>query len=57
MKLKHSRGDKEFNPETLALGYGYDPTLSEGAVKPPIFLTSTFQFRSAEEGKAYFELA
>ena len=32
------------------LGYGYDPLLSEGAVKPPVFLTSTFVFRSAEEG-------
>ena len=57
MKRKHSHGDREFNPETLALGYGYDPALSEGAVKPPIFLTSTFQFASAEEGKRFFELA
>jgi methionine-gamma-lyase len=44
-------------PETLMMGYGYDPSLSEGAVKPPIFQTSTFAFRSAEEGKAFFELA
>ena len=57
MKRAHSRGNKEFNPETLALGYGYDPFLSEGAVKPPVFLTSTFQFGSAEEGKRFFELA
>ncbi len=47
----------EYNPETLALGYGYDPLLSEGAVKPPLFLTSTFQFKSAQEGKKFFELA
>lgn len=39
------------------MSYGYDPHLSEGAVKCPIFQTSTFVFRSAEEGKAYFELA
>ncbi|MHC4814106.1 MAG: cystathionine gamma-synthase family protein [Planctomycetota bacterium] len=57
MKRRHSDGDKEFNPETLALGYGYDPTLSEGSVKPPVFLTATFQFASAEEGKRFFELA
>ena len=57
MKRHHSSGHKEFNPETLALGYGYEPELSQGAVKPPVFLTSTFQFRSAEEGKRYFELA
>lgn len=44
-------------PETLMMGYGYDPRLSEGAVKCPIFLTSTFAFRSAEEGKAFFEIA
>jgi len=44
-------------PETLMMGYGYDPALSEGAVKVPIFQTSTFVFKSAEEGKAFFELA
>lgn len=39
------------------MSYGYDPTLSEGALKCPIFPTSTFVFRTAEEGKAFFELA
>lgn len=57
MKRRHSDGGKEFNPETLALGYGYDPTLSEGSLKPPVFLTSTFQFESAAAGKRFFELA
>ncbi len=57
MKIKHSKFNKEYHPETLALGFGYDPMLSEGAAKPPVFLTSTFQFRSAEEGKKFFELA
>jgi len=57
MRRRHSSGDKDFNPETLALGYGYDPFLSEGSLKPPVFLTSTFQFDSAEEGKRFFELA
>ncbi len=57
MDRKHSKGGKDFNPETLALGYGYDPFLSEGAVKPPVFLTSTFQFKNAEAGKRHFELA
>ncbi len=45
------------HPETLMMGYGYDPFLSEGAVKPPVFLTSTFAFRNAEAGKHFFELA
>ena len=37
-------GEHELNAETLMLGYGYDPSLSEGSVKPPVFLTSTFVF-------------
>jgi methionine-gamma-lyase len=37
------------------LGYGYDPALSEGSVKQPVFLTSTFVFRTAEEGRDYFD--
>lgn len=41
-------------PETLALSYGFDPFLSEGAIKPPVFLTSTFAFRKAEDGKKFF---
>lgn len=44
-------------PETRMLGYGYKPELSEGAVKCPIFQTSTFVFKSAEAGKAFFEMA
>jgi len=39
------------------MGYGYSPHLSEGALKPPLFQTSTFVFGTAEEGKASFELA
>ncbi|WP_204324612.1 PLP-dependent transferase, partial [Stenotrophomonas maltophilia] len=35
--------------------YGFDPQLSEGAVKPPVFLTSTFVFKSAEEGRDFFD--
>ncbi len=44
-------------PESLMMTHGYKPELSEGAIKPPIFQTSTFAFKTAEEGKAYFELA
>ncbi len=44
------------HPETLMMGYGYSPTLSEGALKPPIFLTSTFVFESAQQGKDLFDL-
>ena len=48
---------KPVRPESLMMSYGYDPTLSEGAVKPPIFQTSTFAFETAEDGKAFFEVA
>ncbi len=47
--------NRKLQPETLMLGYGYDPKLSEGAVKPPVFLTSTFVFTSAEHGKEFFD--
>lgn len=47
----------ELSPESLMMSYGFKPSLSQGAIKSPIFQTSTFVFESAEEGKAYFELA
>jgi methionine-gamma-lyase len=49
--------DHQFKPESLMMSYGYKPALSEGAIKSPIFQTSTFVFKSAEEGKALFEVA
>ncbi|MBB6468805.1 methionine-gamma-lyase [Aminobacter lissarensis] len=48
-------GNHRLHPETLMLSYGFDPQLSEGAVKPPVFLTSTFVFKSAEEGRDFFD--
>src|SRR6476659_6554315 len=48
-------GNHMLHPETLMLNYGYDPQLSEGAVKPPVFLTSTFVFKTAEEGQDFFD--
>ncbi|MCR9084357.1 MAG: PLP-dependent transferase, partial [Cyclobacteriaceae bacterium] len=44
-------------PESLMMSYGYKPEWSEGAVKCPIFQTSTFVFKSAKEGKEFFEIA
>ena len=44
-------------PESLSMGYGYKPEWSEGSIKSPIFQTSTFVFRTAEEGKHFFEIA
>ncbi len=48
-------GNHPLHPETQMLNYGYDPELSEGAVKPPVFLTSTFVFNSAEDGRDFFD--
>ena len=40
-----------FRPETLAVSHGYDPQQGMGAVKPPIFMTSTFVYPSAQHAK------
>ncbi len=50
-----SIGGRNLRPSTLMMGHGYDPMLSEGALKPPIFLTSTFTFENAAAGKIHFE--
>ncbi len=53
LKMKN----RPFHPESLMMSYGYKPELSEGSIKCPIFQTSTFVFKNAEEGKAFFEVA
>jgi len=50
-----SIGDRKLKPATLMMGHGFDPMLSEGSLKPPIFLTSTFVFPNAAAGKRHFE--
>ena len=50
-----SIGNHQLSPATLMMGHGFDPVLSEGSLKPPIFLTSTFVFENAAEGKRFFE--
>ena len=49
--------DHKLKPESLMMTHGYKPELSEGAIKCPIFQTSTFVFKTAEEGKKFFEVA
>src|SRR5688500_15602881 len=55
---KHSKkthiGNHPLHPETQMMNYGFDPALSEGAVKPPVFLASAFVVRSAEGGRDFF---
>ncbi|MEO5937539.1 MAG: cystathionine gamma-synthase family protein [Sphingomonas sp.] len=50
-----SIGGRKLKPSTMMMGHGYDPVLSEGSLKPPIFLTSTFVFPNAAAGKRHFE--
>jgi methionine-gamma-lyase len=49
--------EHSFSPESQMMSFGYKPELSEGAIKCPIFQTSTFAFKKAEDGKAFFEVA
>ena len=49
-------GNHQLRPESLMMGYGYDPQLSEGSIKVPNFQTSTFVFKSAEDGKNFFNI-
>nr|MBA2635212.1 PLP-dependent transferase [Sphingomonas sp.] len=48
-------GNHQLNPSTMMMGFGFDPSLSEGSLKPPVFLTSTFVFENAAAGKRFFE--
>ncbi|MCJ8340946.1 MAG: cystathionine gamma-synthase family protein [Pseudomonadales bacterium] len=50
-------GDHALAPESMMLHHGYDPKLSEGAVKCPQFQTSTFVFDSSQHGKDFFNYA
>jgi len=57
MKNTENMDYSKMRPESLMMSYGYKPSLSEGAIKCPIFQTSTFVFQNAQEGKNFFEIA
>jgi len=42
---------RRLHPETITVGHGYDPASASGAAKPPLYLTSTFVYRSAQHAK------
>jgi cystathionine gamma-synthase/methionine-gamma-lyase len=42
---------RPLHPDTIAITKGYDPASAHGAAKPPLYLTSTFTYRSAEQAK------
>ena len=45
----------KFKPESLMMSHADRPAWAKGAIKSPIYQTSTFGFERAEEGKAFFE--
>ena len=46
--------DKTKGFSTRAIHHGYDPMSADGALTPPLHLTSTFAFDTAEQGGARF---
>ena len=48
-------GDHLLHPETFDAGLRLRSRSVRGAVKQPVFLTSTFVFRTAEEGRDFFD--
>lgn len=46
----------DLKPESQMMSYGFDPFMSEGSVKPPVFLTSTYAFKNAEDGEEFFHI-
>jgi len=44
-------------PETAILTRGFDPKLSVGSVRPPVYRTSTFVFSSPEAAERAFAIA
>src|SRR5579864_7559887 len=43
-------------PETAVLTRGFDPALSVGAARPPVYRSSTFVFPSPEAAERAFEI-
>ena len=53
--MRHT--SKAKNPQsfaTRAIHHGYDPLENEGSLTPPIHMTSTFVFETAQQGSARF---
>ena len=47
------RRPAEFHPETIAAAYGVASDTAFGAVAPPLYLSSTYEFAGFEEPRAY----
>ncbi|MFI5019590.1 MAG: methionine gamma-lyase [Dongiales bacterium] len=51
---KKARPNRQPGLSTRAIHLGYDPATEKGALTPPIFMTSTYAFESAEAGGDMF---
>lgn len=49
-----NENSKEKGFATRAIHDGYDPSTAEGSLVPPLYMTSTFTFETAEQGAALF---
>ena len=54
MSIEKKRGNAAWGPSTRAIHLGYDPMEHEGAVTPPVYMTSTYTFETAEAGGDIF---
>jgi len=52
-----SKTHRSDNPDTASVGLGHNAADHLGSLKPPIYETSTFVFKTAEEGKRFFQVA
>jgi hypothetical protein len=54
MDKRQPSRNAELGLSTRAIHHGYDPAEEPGALTPPIFMTSTYAFESAEAGSELF---
>ena len=54
MSGKPSQGSAPLGFATRAIHHGYDPSSADGALTPPVHLSSTYTFETAEDGMALF---
>ena len=54
MDKRQPSRNAELGPSTRAIHHGYDPAEEHGALTPPIFMTSTYAFETAEAGSELF---
>jgi cystathionine beta-lyase/cystathionine gamma-synthase len=57
MKRNHKPAAYVVRPPTAVITRGFDPQLSEGAIRPPVFRASTFVFSSPEAAEHAFDVA